>query len=150
MFLRALAFVVLPSTLLFTGCITSKPSNSSSSGRLSTKSVTFTIYTEHDYSDARWSDAKVQIRLAISRIRQVPYEQKTEFDTTLAWIEFQDLPETLRKMQIERKINSVDENKEAISISYAYTTSIDGYVMSSGKNDFIEKWEAKKEVNILF
>jgi hypothetical protein len=35
-------------------------------------------------------------------------------------------------------------------VSYAYTTSIDGYVTSTGKNDFINKWESRKEINLQF
>jgi hypothetical protein len=148
MFLRTLTLGVTLLSLVLTSCVNSKVTNAQTSVKPSAKSVTFNIYTENDFSDARWSDAKVQIKLAISRISEQPYRQTTEFDTTLAWIEFKDLPEAIKKIQVEKKIPHVNENKEAISISYAYTTSIDGYVKYSRKNDMINKWEAKKEINI--
>ncbi|MDO1448129.1 hypothetical protein Q0590_17780 [Rhodocytophaga aerolata] len=148
MFLRTLILGVTLLSLMLTGCVNSKINNAQPLRSFSSKSVTFNIYTENDFSDARWSDAKVQIKLAVSRINKQPYAQTTEFDTTLAWIEFKDLPEAMKKIQVEKKIPHVNENQEAISVSYAYTTSIDGYVKYSLKNDIIDKWEAKKEINI--
>ena len=148
MFQHTSAILFIFIALLFTGCVNSKINDPQPQVKSVNKLVTFNIYTDNDFSDARWSDSKVQINLRISRIRQNPYEQKTEFDTTLAWIEFKDLPDAIKKIQVAKRITIVNTNQEAISASYSYTTSIDGYEMSAGKEDFIEKWEAKKELDI--
>jgi hypothetical protein len=146
----ATSLFTLISALTVIGCVNSKINDPQPHVKLTNKSVAFNVFTDRDFSDARWSDAKVQIKLGISRIRQNPYEEKTEFDTTFAWIEFKDIPDAMRKIQVEKKIKSINADREAISVSYAYTTSIDGYIKSSGKNEFINKWEAKKEIDIHF
>lgn len=84
--------------IAISGCVNRKINDLQPHVKLSTKSVTFNIFIENDFSDARWSDTKVQIKLAVSRIKQNPYQQKTEFDTTYAWIEVKDIPEAMRKI----------------------------------------------------
>jgi hypothetical protein len=141
---------LLAAMISITSCVNSKIVDPQPHIKLIDKSVTFNVYTDKDFSDARWDDAKVQIKLGIARIRQNSYEEKIEFDTTFAWIEFKDLPDALRKIQIEKMISNLNANQENISVSYSYTTSIDGYLMSAGKNDFINKLETKKVIDIQF
>jgi hypothetical protein len=148
MLARAIALITGLGALTITGCVNTKMHDLQLHVKPTDKSVAFNIFTEHDFSDARWSDSKVQVRLAISRIRQNPYEEKIEYDSTFAWMDFKDVPEAMRKIQIEKKVSKVNEHTESISISYAYTTSIDGYLVSTGENAFINKWESKKEINI--
>jgi hypothetical protein len=148
MLARAIALVTGLVALTITGCVNSKMHDPQPHVKHTDKSVAFNIFTENDFSDARWSDSKVQVRLAISRIRQNPYEEKIEYDSTFAWMDFKDVPEAMQKIQIEKKVSKVNEKDESISVSYAYTTSIDGYLMYTEKNDFINKWESKKEINI--
>jgi hypothetical protein len=146
---RVIVFL-LAAVIAVTGCVNSKILDPQPHIKLIDKSVTFNVYTDKDFSDARWDDAKVQFKLGIVRIRQNPYEETIEFDTTFAWMEFKDLPDTLRKIQVEKMIKNLNEHQESISVSYSYTTSIDGYVMSAGKNDFINRWEFKKRIDIQF
>lgn len=91
------------------------------------KEVAFKIFTETDYSDARWQDSKMKLNLKMRRISTAQPKEVTLIDTTFGWMNFQELPLKGAPLQLVKKLQEVHKEQETLLLDVTKVVSINGY-----------------------
>jgi hypothetical protein len=91
------------------------------------KVVAFRIFTETDYSEARWQDSKVNLYLKLRRISTNLPKELIVMDTTFGWMPFQELPLKGAPLQLNKQLQEVHKEQDRLVLDVTKTVSINGY-----------------------
>ncbi|MBX0332574.1 hypothetical protein K3G39_04920 [Pontibacter sp. HSC-14F20] len=91
------------------------------------KEVTFRIFTETDYSEARWEGSKMNLTLKLRRISTVLPKEMIVLDTTFGWMPFHELPLRGAPLQLEEQLQEVHKEQDQFVLDVTKVVSINGY-----------------------
>lgn len=92
-----------------------------------TKEVSFRIFTETDYSEARWEDSKMKLTVRLRRQSTNLPKEVVVLDTTFGWMPFQELPLRNTPLQLEKQLKEINKQHDALLLDVTKVVSINGY-----------------------
>jgi hypothetical protein len=92
-----------------------------------TKEVSFRIFTETDYSEARWEDSKMNLTVQLRRQSTALPKEVVVFDTTFGWMPFQELPLRTAPLQFEKRLQEINKDQDVLILDVTKVVSINGY-----------------------
>ncbi|PVY41212.1 hypothetical protein [Pontibacter virosus] len=92
-----------------------------------TKEIAFKIFTETDYSEARWQHSKMNLNLKLRRISTALPKEEIVFDTTFGWMPFQELPLKDAPLQLKKQLQEVHKAQDRLMLDVTKVVSINGY-----------------------
>ncbi|MBF8962977.1 hypothetical protein I0P70_06955 [Pontibacter sp. FD36] len=91
------------------------------------KEVAFKIFTETDYSEARWQDSKLNLTLRLRRISTTLPKDEIVLDTTFGWMPFQELPLRTTPLQLDKQLREIHKEQDQLVLDVTKVVSINGY-----------------------
>lgn len=91
------------------------------------KEVAFRIFTETDYSEARWQDSKLKLNLRLRRISTNLPKEVIVLDTTFGWMPFQELPLKGAPLQLDKQLQGIHREQDQLVLDVTKIVSINGY-----------------------
>ncbi len=122
--LTALAF-----TLLLLGSCDEKkdPTPPLPDTALYTKDLTVQLFTETDYSEARWEDSKMKVNLQLRRSSTALPKDEVLLDTTIGWIPFRQLPLKSNPINVHKVLRNVHRSQDGLLLDVTKVVSVNNY-----------------------
>lgn len=139
---------VLALLLLLTGSCDKKDSTPEPVPTTYDKEVTFHLFTEMDYRDARWEDSKMNLSFNLRRVNRELQLETVVMDTTLGWMPFQELPLEAAKLQAVKKISNLSVAQEDLVLHVSKEISINGNETVFTYSQTLDRAKQKEVVEI--
>ncbi|SIT85722.1 hypothetical protein [Pontibacter indicus] len=91
------------------------------------KEIALRIFTETDYSEARWQDSKMNLTLKLRRVSTNLPKDAIVVDTTFGWMPFQKLPLKGAPLQLDKQLQGVHKEQDQLVLDVTKVVSINGY-----------------------
>jgi hypothetical protein len=112
------------------------------------KEVTFHLFTEMDYRDARWEDSRMNLSFTLRRINRELQLETVVLDTTLGWMPFQQLPLQATKLQVVKKFKGMSIAQEDLVLHVSKDISINGNETVFTYSQTLDRTKPKEVVEI--
>jgi hypothetical protein len=126
--LRSLVPLLALAMLLISGCNKEKDTElPTPESPVYTKEVSFRIFTETDYSEARWEDSKMNLTVQLRRQSTALPKEVVVLDTTFGWMPFQKLPLKGNPLRLEKQLREINKDQDVLILDVKKVVSINGY-----------------------
>jgi hypothetical protein len=134
--------------LLASACDKSKEEAPLPESPIYDKEVTLQVFTETDYSEARWKDSKVQLSLQLRRLHGEQNQQTVVLDTTLNWIPFQKIPGKAAPIKFVHEFKQLHKEQEQLVLDVSKVVSINGYETVFEYDQTLDHTKQKETVEV--
>ena len=112
------------------------------------KEIAFRIFTETDYSEARWQDSKMNLHLKMRRISTTLPKEVIVLDTTFGWLPFQELPLKGSPLQLAEHLQGVHKDQDQLVLDVTKIVSINGYETVFHYNQLLDHDKPQETVEV--